>query len=104
MLVNKMLSFRHVFRRATTTSPKCLLPRSASPRTASALPTRARLSSSSPSSGSYQRRHYSPSTDAHLSTRSTVVQLLSNIGSKREVQQYLSHFTSVSSQQFAVIK
>lgn len=39
-----------------------------------------------------------------MSTRSTVVQLLSNIGSKREVQQYLSHFTSVSSQQFAVIK
>ena len=33
-----------------------------------------------------------------------MVQLLSNIGSKREVQQYLSHFTSVSSQQFAVIK
>jgi N-acetyl-gamma-glutamyl-phosphate reductase/acetylglutamate kinase len=33
-----------------------------------------------------------------------VVQLLSNIGSKREVQQYLSHFSSVSSQQFAVIK
>jgi N-acetyl-gamma-glutamyl-phosphate reductase/acetylglutamate kinase len=29
---------------------------------------------------------------------------LSNIGSKREVQQYLSHFSSVSSQQFAVIK
>jgi N-acetyl-gamma-glutamyl-phosphate reductase/acetylglutamate kinase len=49
-------------------------------------------------------RGYSvPSTD-NLSTRSTVVQLLSNIGSKREVQQYLSHFTSVSSQQFAVIK
>lgn len=40
----------------------------------------------------------------NFSTRSTVVQLLSNIGSKREVQQYLSHFTSVSSQQFAVIK
>ncbi|KAJ6041600.1 uncharacterized protein N7446_010516 [Penicillium canescens] len=35
---------------------------------------------------------------------STVVQLRSNIGSKREAQQYLSHFTSVSSQQFAVIK
>ena len=32
------------------------------------------------------------------------MQLLSNIGSKREVQQYLSHFSSVSSQQFAVIK
>lgn len=50
------------------------------------------------------RRHYSPGNSPHLSTRSTVVQLLSNIGSKREVQQYLSHFTSVSSQQFAVIK
>ncbi|KAK6537787.1 hypothetical protein TWF694_010695 [Orbilia ellipsospora] len=37
-------------------------------------------------------------------TRNTVVQLLSNIGSKREVEQYLSHFTSVQSQQFAVIK
>ncbi|KAI9805023.1 MAG: Protein arg-6, mitochondrial [Piccolia ochrophora] len=51
-------------------------------------------------------RCYSSSTDhaGHLSTRSTVVQLLSNIGSKREVQQYLSHFSSVSSQQFAVIK
>ncbi|KAL8924211.1 MAG: hypothetical protein Q9208_004175 [Pyrenodesmia sp. 3 TL-2023] len=49
------------------------------------------------------RRNYS-SPDSYLSTRSTVVQLLSNIGSKREVQQYLSHFSSVSSQQFAVIK
>ena len=48
---------------------------------------------------------YSRSTDPQLAaTRSTVIQLLSNIGSKREVQQYLSHFTSVSSQQFAVIK
>ena len=49
-------------------------------------------------------RYYSSPSDPHLSTRSTVVQLLSNIGSKREVQQYLSHFSSVSSQQFAVIK
>ncbi|WEW61438.1 Protein arg-6, mitochondrial [Emydomyces testavorans] len=51
-----------------------------------------------------QRRQYSPRSEPYRSTRSTVVQLLSNIGSKREVQQYLSHFTSVSSQQFAVIK
>ena len=51
-----------------------------------------------------QRRQYSSPADPQLSTRSTVVQLLSNIGSKKEVQQYLSHFTSVSSQQFAVIK
>lgn len=49
------------------------------------------------------RRQYSVPPSS-LSTRSTVVQLLSNIGSKREVQQYLSHFSSVSQQQFAVIK
>ncbi|MCJ1476197.1 Protein arg-6, mitochondrial [Lambiella insularis] len=49
-------------------------------------------------------RQYSAPSHSQFSTRSTVVQLLSNIGSKREVQQYLSHFSSVSSQQFAVIK
>ncbi|AET39386.1 bifunctional acetylglutamate kinase/N-acetyl-gamma-glutamyl-phosphate reductase Ecym_4323 [Eremothecium cymbalariae DBVPG len=37
-------------------------------------------------------------------TRSTVIQLLNNIGSKREVEQYLKFFTSVSEQQFAIIK
>lgn len=41
---------------------------------------------------------------SYYSTRSTVVQLLNNIGSKREVEQYLKYFTSVSHQQFAVIK
>lgn len=41
---------------------------------------------------------------SNYSTRSTVVQLLNNIGSKREVEQYLKYFTSVSHQQFAVIK
>ena len=51
-----------------------------------------------------QRRGFASPADSQLSTRSTVVQLLSNIGSKREVQQYLSHFSSVSQQQFAVIK
>jgi N-acetyl-gamma-glutamyl-phosphate reductase/acetylglutamate kinase len=50
------------------------------------------------------RREYGSPSSESISTRSTVVQLLSNIGSKREVQQYLSHFSSVSSQQFAVIK
>ncbi|KAM3075327.1 Protein arg-6, mitochondrial [Clarireedia jacksonii] len=50
------------------------------------------------------RRPYAASAIDSFATRSTVVQLLSNIGSKREVQQYLAHFTSVSSQQFAVIK
>lgn len=37
-------------------------------------------------------------------TRSTVIQLLNNISTKREVEQYLKYFTSVSQQQFAVIK
>ena len=50
----------------------------------------------------HNRAYTAPSADTN--TRSTVIQLLSNIGSKREVQQYLSHFSSVSSQQFAVIK
>lgn len=44
------------------------------------------------------------STVRFYSTRSTVIQLLNNIGSKREVEQYLKYFTSVSQQQFAVIK
>lgn len=44
------------------------------------------------------------SSPVKSSTRSTVVQLLNNIGSKREVEQYLKYFTSVLSQQFAVIK
>ncbi|KAK3684515.1 Protein arg-6, mitochondrial [Vermiconidia calcicola] len=38
------------------------------------------------------------------SARSAVINVLNNIASKREVQQYLAQFTSVSSQQFAVIK
>ncbi|KAL8704122.1 MAG: hypothetical protein Q9201_002706 [Fulgogasparrea decipioides] len=54
--------------------------------------------------GTLSHRRYYSSPDSPLSTRSTVVQLLSNIGSKKEVQQYLSHFSSVSSQKFAVIK
>ncbi|GAP91318.1 putative acetylglutamate kinase [Rosellinia necatrix] len=48
---------------------------------------------------------YSTRSNANDSaTRAAVIQVLNNVGSKREVQQYLSHFSSVSSQQFAVIK
>ncbi len=39
-----------------------------------------------------------------MSMRGVMIQALSSIGSKREAQQYLSLFTSVSSQKFAVIK
>ncbi|OAA60420.1 NAGK-NAGSA, bifunctional [Niveomyces insectorum RCEF 264] len=45
-----------------------------------------------------------PRATNDLSTRGLMIQALSSIGSKREAQQYLSHFTSVSSQKFAVIK
>src|SRR5437762_6682004 len=106
MLVNKMLSLRLVTRRAITAPLSSLSARHCCPQNASArlTPTFLLLSVGSPYSPVSQRRHYSPRSEPYPSTRSTVVQLLSNIGSKREVQQYLSHFTSVSSQQFAVIK
>ncbi|KAI1157570.1 arg-6 [Nemania serpens] len=44
----------------------------------------------------------SKATDS--ATRAAVIHVLNSVGSKREVQQYLAHFSSVSSQQFAVIK
>ncbi|KAI0397739.1 Aspartate/glutamate/uridylate kinase [Xylariaceae sp. FL0594] len=54
---------------------------------------------------STRRAAYSTRTNVNDSaTRAAVIQVLNNVGSKREVQQYLSHFSSVSSQQFAVIK
>ncbi|KAF2404236.1 protein arg-6, mitochondrial precursor [Trichodelitschia bisporula] len=49
------------------------------------------------------RRNYA-TQEPHQSARSAVVNVLSNIGSKREIQQYLAQFSSVSSPQFAVIK
>ncbi|KAH8431523.1 bifunctional acetylglutamate kinase/N-acetyl-gamma-glutamyl-phosphate reductase [Aspergillus melleus] len=103
MLAGKMFSLRTAVRRASTSKPLRALsaPHAVSPaRLASA-----RQSLKASAVPLLQGRHYSRAADPQLSsTRSTVVQLLSNIGSKREVQQYLSHFTSVSSQQFAVIK
>ncbi|KAI8929282.1 Aspartate/glutamate/uridylate kinase [Entophlyctis helioformis] len=40
----------------------------------------------------------------HVSEKETIVKLLYNIGSRNEVEQYLRHFSSVESHQFAVIK
>ena len=37
-------------------------------------------------------------------SRGTLVKLLSNLGSRKEVEQYLKHYSSVDSQKFAVIK
>lgn len=51
-----------------------------------------------------RRQYASAAEDPSQATRSAVLHVLGNIGSKREVQQYLAQFSSVSSQQFAVIK
>ncbi|KAJ5263346.1 hypothetical protein N7478_010951 [Penicillium angulare] len=98
MLVSKMMCLRSAVRRASTKPLRSI----SAPHTVSPLRGVVARAASTPLR---QDRAYSRAADPHLhSTRNTVVQLLSNIGSKREVQQYLSHFTSVSSQQFAVIK
>lgn len=56
------------------------------------------------STSTITQKAFISTSPSHLSTKSTVIQLLNNIGSKREVEQYLKYFTSVSQQQFAVIK
>ncbi|KAJ2496885.1 hypothetical protein GGH96_005528 [Coemansia sp. RSA 1972] len=49
-------------------------------------------------------RLYSYQARPDTSEKETIVKLLYNIGSKKEVEQYLRHFSSVESQKFAVIK
>ncbi|KAJ1825539.1 hypothetical protein LPJ56_002615 [Coemansia sp. RSA 2599] len=49
-------------------------------------------------------RMYSYNSGPDTSEKETIVKLLYNIGSKKEVEQYLRHFSSVESQKFAVIK
>ncbi|GMM39499.1 bifunctional acetylglutamate kinase/N-acetyl-gamma-glutamyl-phosphate reductase [Hanseniaspora uvarum] len=51
-----------------------------------------------------KKAYSTPPSNGTFGTRSTVIQLLNNIGSKREVEQYLRYFTSVQQQQFAIIK
>lgn len=106
MLASKMLAIRPAVRRAVVTQSQRAVsaPQALALRALSSSSKALRPSPKTTTILSSQARSYSRPADPQLSTRSTVVQLLSNIGSKREVQQYLSHFTSVSSQQFAVIK
>lgn len=53
----------------------------------------------------YSSSHHRPfSQKPSQSEQETIIKLLYNIGSRLEVEQYLSHFSSVSSHQFAVIK
>ncbi|CCG81138.1 Arg11 [Taphrina deformans PYCC 5710] len=60
-----------------------------SPRAARALPQLRR----------YAVQHHKEETD-----RSAIIRILSSIGSRKEIEQYLRHFSSVESQKFAVIK
>lgn len=65
------------------------------------------LARRTPQAVASRRRHYASVSRSRYddgSARSAVINVLNNIASKREVQQYLAQFTSVSSQQFAVIK
>lgn len=70
----------------------------------SAIVVRYPAQSTSTSSPSQRRSFASARYIDDGSARSAVINVLNNIASKREVQQYLAQFTSVSSQQFAVIK
>lgn len=100
-----MLSLRAAVRRASSSASSKSFRSLSAPHAVSRCSPASRNALRASAAPLLQSRHYSRAADPQLSsTRSTVVQLLSNIGSKREVQQYLSHFTSVSSQQFAVIK
>ncbi|KAG2224255.1 hypothetical protein INT45_000286 [Circinella minor] len=51
-----------------------------------------------------QNRFYSNDLSNAAAEKETIVKLLYNIGSRKEVEQYLRHFSSVESQKFAVIK
>src|SRR5436305_1053010 len=49
-------------------------------------------------------RFYSKSAGEEANSRETILRLLSTIASRREINQYLNLFSSVSAPQFAVIK
>ncbi|KAK3824787.1 MAG: Aspartate/glutamate/uridylate kinase, partial [Benniella sp.] len=89
------------------------LARTALLRATSAYPSKALLNArrclinakqSSWREGQQQQRLYSGSATAAQSEKETITKLLYNIGSRKEVEQYLRHFSSVESQKFAVIK
>ena len=51
-----------------------------------------------------QRSFMNDYDEQYQAARNAVIHVLNSIGSKREVEQYLAQFSSVASQQFAVIK
>ncbi|KAK7534572.1 acetylglutamate kinase [Phyllosticta citricarpa] len=50
------------------------------------------------------RRYTTSNEGRQEGARTAIMKILKDVGSKREIQQYLAQFTSVQSQQFAVIK
>lgn len=92
--------------RAVRVAVRAGVRRRLSPRQVARLsPTFTSTTTTSPTSTApIQKAAYSSARSNDSTTRAAVIQVLNNIGSKREVQQYLSYFSSVSSQQFAVIK
>ncbi|KAI8839982.1 Aspartate/glutamate/uridylate kinase [Chytriomyces cf. hyalinus JEL632] len=69
-------------------------------RTAAAAPASALTAARTGRRGMTSARSY----QGDVSEKETIVKLLYNIGSKKEVEQYLTYFSSVESHQFAVIK
>lgn len=63
-----------------------------------------RLNLRRPSSSPSFSRTYSKSAGQEANSRETILRLLSTIASRREINQYLNLFSSVSAPQFAVIK
>ncbi|KAJ1749715.1 hypothetical protein LPJ79_003510 [Coemansia sp. RSA 1821] len=77
------------------------------PRRIGAAASRTPLAAIGTASSAAARAHarpYSYQSRPDTSEKETIVKLLYNIGSKKEVEQYLRHFSSVESQKFAVIK
>ncbi|KAF9164869.1 hypothetical protein DFQ26_000915 [Actinomortierella ambigua] len=62
------------------------------------------LAASRTPASSTSKRSYSNTATSAQSEKETITKLLYNIGSRKEVEQYLRHFSSVESQKFAVIK
>jgi N-acetyl-gamma-glutamyl-phosphate reductase/acetylglutamate kinase len=52
----------------------------------------------------HPRRQFSSNGRPLITEKETITKLLYNISSRKEVEQYLSLFTSVESHQFAIIK
>ncbi|KAF9194693.1 hypothetical protein BGZ51_007920 [Haplosporangium sp. Z 767] len=77
---------------------------SAYPSKASLTAARCLLNAKQASWREGQSKAYSGSATPAQSEKETITKLLYNIGSRKEVEQYLRHFSSVESQKFAVIK